>query len=61
MKTKRLWIAGICFFAAAAVNFCLAFMGNGDNFGIRILDGIFFSVGIFLAWREWNRQKQDNV
>lgn len=58
MKANRLLIAGICFFVAATVNFCLAFWGNSNNFGIRIFDGIFFSVGIFLAWKEWNKQKE---
>ena len=56
MKRNRLVFAGICFFAAAAANFCLAFTGYGGNFGNRIFGGIFFSVGLFLAWREWKKQ-----
>ena len=58
VKINRLLMAAICLFAGAVANFCLAFIGN--NFVIRILDGIFFSVGAFLALREWNKQKKNN-
>ena len=54
MKTNRLLIAAICLFVGAVANICLAFIGN--NFGIRILDSIFFFAGAFLALREWNKR-----
>ena len=59
MKANRSLIAGICLLAAAIVNFCLAFKGNGNDFAIRIFDGIFFSVGVFLTWKEWKKRKQE--
>lgn len=58
MKANRILIAAIWFLAAAVANFGLAFMGNGNNFGIRMLCGILFLVCLFLAWREWNKQRE---
>ena len=60
MKANRLLIAATCFLAASLLNFCLAFVGDSNNFAARIVDGFVFLVCLFFAWREWNKQKQSN-
>ncbi|MBD5526195.1 MAG: hypothetical protein HDR04_17610 [Lachnospiraceae bacterium] len=58
MKANRLLIAAMIFLIAVVAEFWLAFIGN--NSVIRILDGIFFSVGMFLALRGWKKQRENN-
>lgn len=55
MKKTRMLIAGLCLFAGAAVQFCLAFSGNS---GSRILSGVLFSGAAVVAWREWNGERK---
>ena len=58
MKANRLLIAAMIFLIAVVAEFWLAFIGN--NSVIRILDGIFFSVGMLLALRGWKKQRENN-
>lgn len=55
MKAMKPLIAGLCLFAGAAVQFCLAFSVNSAG---RILNGVLFSTVAFLAWREWNKERK---
>lgn len=55
MTETRMFIAGLCLSAGAAVQFWLAFSGNSAG---RILNGVLFSVVAFIAWREWNKERK---
>ncbi len=58
MKENRLLIAAILFLIAVVAEFWLAYTGN--NPVTRIFDGIFFSIGMFLALRGWKKQRENN-
>ena len=61
VKENKFLILAIWFCIVAVVQFSLAFWGEDQNFIIRMLGGILFSAGVFLAWREWKKQKRKEV